>query len=121
MSISPWYIRIARALIITALIFGFFIAVTLLYLGFAGYAGRIAIPGFSPAAFVVLGGVEILGIIVGLLALRTISRGAVRRAGAYALLASFLPPLNLFMLLAVLFLLQAARLGSESEERPELP
>ncbi len=104
--------KIARILIIISIIFGIFVAVTVLYIGIAGFYGRIALPGLFPAGAIAIGVVKIIGIGIGLLALQTLRGGSVRRAGAYALVASFLPPLDLIMLLAALFLLPLRR-GSE--------
>ena len=104
-------VKIARFLITISVIFGLFAVVTLLAIGIGGFAGRTGIPGTSPAGALLLAAVKAVGTGFGLAAYRTITRGDLRRAGRYALVASLLPPLDLIALFAGLLALLPHREG----------
>ena len=103
-------VKIARVLITISVIFGLFAVVTLLYIGIGGLAGK-TVPGIFPAGALLLAAVKAAGTGFGLAAHRTITRGDLRRAGRYALVASLLPPLDLIVLFAGLLALFLHREG----------
>lgn len=103
--------KIARVLIIISVIFGLFAVVTLLAIGIGCLPARPGMPGPFPAGALLLAAVKAAGTGFGLAAYRTITRGDLRRAGRYALVASFLPPLDLIALFAGLFVLFPHREG----------
>jgi len=98
-------------LIIISVIFGLFAVVTLLAIGIGCLPARPGMPGPFPAGALLLAAVKAAGTGFGLAAYRTITRGDLRRAGRYALVASFLPPLDLIALFAGLFVLFPHREG----------
>jgi hypothetical protein len=103
--------KIARVLITISVILGLFVVVTFLAIGISGLAGKTGIPGTFPAGALLLAAVKTAGTGFGLAAYRTITRGDLRRAGRYALIASLLPPLDLIALFAGLLALFPHREG----------
>ncbi|WP_054848507.1 hypothetical protein [Methanoculleus chikugoensis] len=96
--------KIARVLIAISVVFGLFAVATLLAIVIGGLPAR---PGIFPAGgALLLAAVKTAGIGFGLAAYRTIGRGGdLARAGRYALVAGFLPPLDLIALFAGLLVI----------------
>ncbi|MDD3857508.1 MAG: hypothetical protein PHP43_05600 [Methanoculleus sp.] len=94
--------KIARVLIAISVVFGLFAVATLLAIVIGGLPAK---PGIFPAGALLLAAVKTAGIGFGLAAYRTIGRGDLARAGRYALVAGFLPPLDLIALFAGLLVI----------------
>ena len=93
-------LRLARVLIALSIIVGVVLTFLALLAATAVVLGRVPVPGIwlgAAVLFVMLSGV---GITTGVLALRELEDGEVRRATRYAFVAIVMPPPNLLMLLA---------------------
>ncbi|NLA38444.1 MAG: hypothetical protein GX882_03470 [Methanomicrobiales archaeon] len=104
-------VKIARILISISVIFGLLVVAALFVIGIGGIVGKSGFPGAIRAGALLLATIKATGLGFGFAAYRAIIRGDPWRGGRYALIASFLPPLDLIALFAGLIALSSRRGG----------
>ena len=102
-------IRVARLLIMLSIILSIILALLALLAATAVLLGRMPMPGAWASGALLFALLAGGGITAGVLALRQLENGHVRKASYYALVVTVLPPPNLVMLLAGGLLYAAGR------------
>ena len=102
--------NIGKVLVIIAVIIGIITTVITIFMGVFGmgfgmHMFSFGIPRFLSSMMLVLGTVKIAGIVLGVYSYKSIEKKDVHQAGIYALVASFLPPLDIIMLIGAILLL----------------
>jgi hypothetical protein len=89
--------KIGKILIFIAIILG---VIQLIAIGVIGSVGfSFFLPAWIGGIVIIMALIKIIGIIIGIIAFRSAENGDFRQAGILAIIASFIPPLDIIMII----------------------
>ena len=97
--------QVAKILLLIGIILGVIGLAAIALLGSAWMMFMPGLPGLFPGLMYVIAVAAIIGLVLQFLAYRKASEGHMHDAGIYALIATFVPPLQLLPLIAAILLL----------------
>lgn len=105
--------KIGKILIFIAIIIGI---IQLIAIGVVGSIGlSFFLPAWIGGIVIIIALVKVVGIIIGIIAFRSAENGDYRQAGILAIIASFIPPLDVIMIIGGIVCLIAPEASEKSE------
>jgi len=103
--------KIGKILILIAIIFGILQLIVIAVIGSVGFSFNL--PVWIGGIVVIVAILKVVGIVIGIIAFRYAENGDYRQAGILAIIASFIPPLDIIMIIGGIICLIAPESSSK--------